>query len=416
MMAFHQFPGSVPIPKAFRQGTHRVVSPQETLARVKPMLAKAGITRIADVTGLDRIGVPVVMVCRPNSRSLAVSQGKGLTLEAARASGVMESLELHHAENILLPLKLSTYEQLRSGHRVVKVTKLPSIKNSLFHPHLQILWIEGQDLFDGLSTWLPFECVHTSASSPYPAGSGCFSITSNGLASGNHKLEAMVHGICEVVERDAVALWNARSREKRARTLLDLASIDDPNCQQVVQCCESAGNIVAVWDITSDIGLPAFMCRIAEREYESLYAVRFFCGMGCHTTREIGLLRALTEAVQSRLTYISGSRDDLFRYEYATAPDPEAAALHAEMFAQPGVALRKFRDVPNFDTETFDDDLAILLAHLRAVGIDSVITVDLTRPEFGIAVVRVVIPGLEGPDAEPVYVPGARARAVREQS
>lgn len=59
-----------------------------------------GITRVADVTGLDRIGIPVVMVCRPNARSLAVSQGKGIDIEAATVSGLMESVELYHAEHI----------------------------------------------------------------------------------------------------------------------------------------------------------------------------------------------------------------------------------------------------------------------------------------------------------------------------
>jgi ribosomal protein S12 methylthiotransferase accessory factor YcaO len=89
--------------KAYRRGTHRTVDPAVTLARVQPYLARMGITRIANVTGLDRIGVPVVMVCRPNSRSLAVAQGKGLTLDAAKASGVMEAIELYHAVNASRP-------------------------------------------------------------------------------------------------------------------------------------------------------------------------------------------------------------------------------------------------------------------------------------------------------------------------
>jgi ribosomal protein S12 methylthiotransferase accessory factor YcaO len=100
--------------KAYRRGTHRTVDPATTLARMQPHLASMGITRIANVTGLDRIGVPVVMVSRPNSRSLAVSQGKGLTLEAAKASGVMEAIELYHAERIELPLKLGS---ARCDHR-----------------------------------------------------------------------------------------------------------------------------------------------------------------------------------------------------------------------------------------------------------------------------------------------------------
>ncbi len=51
--------------KSYREGTHRTVSPTETLARAGRFMPDLGITRIANVTGLDRIGIPVVMVCRP---------------------------------------------------------------------------------------------------------------------------------------------------------------------------------------------------------------------------------------------------------------------------------------------------------------------------------------------------------------
>src|SRR5689334_8359968 len=146
-----------PIPKGFRDGTHRLVSPLETVARVRPFLPVMGITRVANVTGLDSIGIPVVMVCRPNSRSLAVSQGKGLDLAAAKASGLMESIEAYHAEQITLPLKLASYEELRYTHRVVDVEQLPRPAHSLFHTRLQILWIEGYDLLQQEHVWVPYE-------------------------------------------------------------------------------------------------------------------------------------------------------------------------------------------------------------------------------------------------------------------
>src|ERR1019366_4174255 len=92
------------------------------------------------------IGIPVVMVCRPNSRSVAVSQGKGLTLAAAKASGVMESVEGYHAEHIALPLKYSSYEELRYSHQVADPEDLPKTCDSLFHPNLPLLWIETHDL------------------------------------------------------------------------------------------------------------------------------------------------------------------------------------------------------------------------------------------------------------------------------
>ncbi len=63
--------------KAYRRGTHRTVDPAATLARVRPHLQPMGITRIANVTGLDPIGIPVVMVCRPNARSSRSLKARG---------------------------------------------------------------------------------------------------------------------------------------------------------------------------------------------------------------------------------------------------------------------------------------------------------------------------------------------------
>src|SRR5436309_1928919 len=104
--------------KQFLAGTHRSRDPQETVDGVRPHFGELGITRVANVTGLDRIGIPVVMVVRPNSRSLSVSQGKGLTLAAARASGIMESLESHHAERADCPIWMDSYQRLNNEVRV----------------------------------------------------------------------------------------------------------------------------------------------------------------------------------------------------------------------------------------------------------------------------------------------------------
>src|SRR6266849_2793011 len=193
--------------KHFHSGTHRIIAPEETLRRVQPFAPVMGITRIANVTGLDCIGLPVVMVCRPNSRSVAVSQGKGLDLDAAKASGLMESIEAYHAETITSPLRLCTYEELRYTHHVVDIGRLPMPSTSTFNPNSKILWCEGHDLLNDESVFVPYETVHTDYTWPLPTGSGCFACSSNGLASGNHISEAISHGICEVVERDSSTLW-----------------------------------------------------------------------------------------------------------------------------------------------------------------------------------------------------------------
>ncbi len=117
--------GSFDASKRYFHGTHRTCSPVDTVARLQPLLREMGITRVANVTGLDRTGIPVVMVCRPNARSVTVSQGKGLTLAAAKASGIMEALEVWHAERIVKPLKLASFEEMRGEHRVTDIAKLP---------------------------------------------------------------------------------------------------------------------------------------------------------------------------------------------------------------------------------------------------------------------------------------------------
>jgi ribosomal protein S12 methylthiotransferase accessory factor len=248
--------------KAYRRGSHRTVDPATTLARLQPHLAGMGITRIANVTGLDRIGVPVVMVCRPNSRSIAVSQGKGLDLDAARVSGVMEAVETYHGETIHLPLKLGSFEELRYSHPMIDVSGLPSPASTRYHDQRQILWIEGLDLVTEAPLWIPHEIVHTNYTLPLPAGSGCFVANTNGLASGNHLFEAISHGICEVVERDAVTLWKLGSEEERRGTAIDLDTVDDEPCSTLLRRLESADIDVKVWDTTSDVNIACFQCLI----------------------------------------------------------------------------------------------------------------------------------------------------------
>jgi ribosomal protein S12 methylthiotransferase accessory factor len=108
-----------------------------------------GITRVADITGLDTIGIPVVLAYRPNSRSIVVAQGKGLTLAASRASAVMESIEAFTAERIDQPLKLASFNDLRFSHQLADVDALPRTIASRYHPDLPLLWIEGYELLSG---------------------------------------------------------------------------------------------------------------------------------------------------------------------------------------------------------------------------------------------------------------------------
>jgi ribosomal protein S12 methylthiotransferase accessory factor len=399
--------------KLFRNGTHRVVAPAETVARARKLFGPVGITRVANVTGLDCVGIPVVMVCRPNARSLAVSQGKGVDLDAAKASGVMESIELYHAERVTRPLKLAAWNELRFSHDLVPVEKLPLLSVSVFHPDRPLLWIEGMDLLGSRPRWLPYELVHTNYTLPFPSGTGCFVMSSNGLASGNHPLEAVSHGLCEVIERDASALFRFLPAERQAAARIDLATVDHSDCRAVLDRYAGAGVAAGVWDMTSDVGVPAFRCVIVDEAPNPFRPLGPVEGMGCHPTREVALLRALTEAAQARLTLIAGSRDDNGRDRYSRAQETDFIDRARARLREKG--LRRFGDVATHASDTFEDDLAWILGRLSSVGIEDVVVVDLTKTELGIPVVRVVVPGLETYHHVQGYVPGARARRVADQ-
>lgn len=381
------------VAKNYWDGTQRVVTPRETLARVQPFFSKMGLTRLANVTGLDVIGIPVVMSCRPNSRSLAVSQGKGWDLDAAKASAAMEAIEAYHAERVTLPLKLASYEELRAGHRVVDVSPLSRPAGSRFHPNLPLLWVEGDDWLHGERVWVPFQLVHGAYTTAMRFDLGGFDASSTGLASGNHPLEAASHAICEVVERDALYRFSSLSEQDQDARRIRLETVNHPQCRERLGRCARAGVAVAAWDITSDVGLAAVYCLIAERDEDPIRRLYAAAGIGCHPVRHIAFQRALTEAAQSRLTVISGARDDNPRRDYLDWRDPSNLARQRRLASIPG--SRVFSEIPSFEAASFEEDLDHELELVRRAGFDRVIAVDLTLPEFAIPVVRVIIPGMQ---------------------
>lgn len=398
--------------KVYQHGTHRTSTPAQTLDWIAPLLQKMGITRVADITGLDRIGIPVTMVVRPNSRSLAVSQGKGLDLVSSRVSGIMESVETFHAERIEQALRFTCHDSLSQSARVVNIERLPKSRERSLLGHARILWIQGQNLFTGERLWLPYETVHTDFTWPRPSGSGYFPANTNGLASGNVALEAIAHALYEVIERDALTLKQQDSA--RCHSCINNESIVDPDCRKVLDALVNANLQVRIWDVTSNTGIACFECLIMG--LDELQADPEF-GSGCHPNSKVALLRALTEAVQARTTFIAGSRDD-----YGPAAYTDEARKNRRQACQQlllgNVDTIQFSEIPSTSSDTLAEDLSWVMNRLHAIGIDEIVWVDLTLDALGIPVARVVVPGLEGAckGASSDYVPGLRAIQSRRDS
>ena len=363
-------------PTRLRDGTHRTATLDQTWRRFAPKAKRAGITRIADITGLDTLGIPVFTAIRPMGRSLSTQQGKGLTPEAARISALMESLETFTAEQARATVS-GSYRALAKKRRVVDVRKLPRATKRL-DLDATWRWIEGWDLTANEPVLVPLETVTLDTTFTRPP---VFDISSNGLASGNALVEAIVHGLCEVLERDAEAHWRRSGSDRR----IVLDTIDNGACQGLIERITRTGARVMLWDLEGRI--PAIGCAIVENPYEVAWRpLGVYQGFGAHLLPEIAIARALTEAAQTRLTYIAGGRDDFFPFDYERATDPE---LVATMWGRTAEEPIDARELPRCATRGLGEDLEVLVALC-----EQVIAVDLTLPELGVPVAKVIVPGL----------------------
>ncbi len=375
---------AVRAPKQIVDGTHRTRTLDATWAAYAKLAPRAGITRLAELTGLDTLGIPVFTAIRPMGKSLSTQQGKGTTPLAAKVSALMESLETFSAESIALPVVRGSYHALRATRTVVDVRRLARPRKRL-DLRARWAWLAGEDLH-GAPVLVPRDAITLDCTFTAPP---VFDISSNGLASGNVRVEAIVHGLLEVIERDAEAAWRRTGGDRR----LVLDTIDDAACRALIERVVAAGSRVVVWDLTDEaIGVPVIGCAIVEDPGEPAWRpLGVYQGFGAHLCPEIAIARAITEAAQTRLTYIAGGRDDFFPIDYARATDPELVAALWDQVTSPCDEPVAFDDLPAHRTTDLHDDL-----HALRTALDDrdVIVVDLTHPSLGVPVVKVIVPGL----------------------
>ena len=367
----------------------RVRDPANTVASLRPFFPALGITRLARVTGLDRVGIPTFQAVRPNARTLAVTQGKGIDDDAARASAVMEAAEQAMAEQPFAETRVASMEELRSrGEAFVAPTRFLRPGRRAPAGDEPMAWLWGFDLLAGTAAWAPRDVTRLDFTEHDPA-SHPFWQSSDGLASGNVLLEAILHGLCERIERDASALWSFRSADQVRARCVDPTRFGDPVLSHLAEQIADAGLHLRLFDIISDIGIPAYFAVLAEAGPTGSGWRHFdLCrGTGCHPYAVRAAIRAVTEAAQSRLTAISAARDDFLPslYEAPLRPD-----LHVFRLAEPGW-------IEPLHLDTRKGLLGLLLDHLRGRGIRSVVAVPIGGEDYSIAVAKVIVPDLEDP-------------------
>ncbi|MDJ0612953.1 MAG: YcaO-like family protein, partial [Rhizobiaceae bacterium] len=318
-------------------------------------------------------------------------------------------IEIWHAEHFDKPVLYGIEKDLTKRHRIADTDRLPKVLGSDYTRSDPMLWVEGVDCFTNERALVPYEMVHADYTHPGPPIHSVFHASTNGLASGNHRLEAICHAITELMERDALTLWHQLTSREKSATRLDVSTIDNPQSQELLKKLETAGLECGLWDVTSDIDVPCVLALIRETDGATGH---LGLGSGCHLDRSVATRRALTEAAQTRLNYISGARDDLHLSEYSLEGLAEKLAFADELFDL-NTSFKTFHGLPSNTFSSLEQDLDHLLSSLSAVGIKEAIAVELTRPEVGVDVIRMVIPGLESPHDDETYQPGERAGALQ---
>lgn len=378
------------------------------MSRVAPYFEAMGITRLSRQTDLDCVGLPVWCAYTPNSRSIVIAQGKGLEDIDAKVSAAMEALERAVAGEPITTTTVSSARDLRRrGDCAEPLDCLIASGEQTVGEDEVLTWSLATELLHDRPIHVPQDAALLDRTRP-----NRFWMSSDGLASGNTLEEAMFHGILERIERDAHVLWQIVSDHQRDASCVDPRSFADAALSDLIDRIEAAGLILKLFDITSDIGIPCFTALVAPSTINGKIPLRFVevtGGSGAHPWGVRAAIRAVTEALQSRLTYISGARDDVWP-ELFTTPLP--IQTRSAFLAVPASVSAAATARP---AGTVSDLLQELLERLRAGGIGSVIALPLTPANLPFSVVKIFIPDLENPAGNRLHRFGQRAlaRAMR---
>ncbi|MDD1530450.1 adenylate cyclase [Bradyrhizobium sp. WBOS7] len=404
-------------PKRYvEESGHRSMTPEQTVARYQHLISPvSGV-----VTELTRISDPanhLVHTYRSSHSRGTVgslrglrrilrhtSSGKGKTSEQARASGLCEAIERYSfiyqgdeprinatlaemGENALRPECCLQFSEAQYADRETLNANSAVGNNWIpmrFDPGRPIDWTPVWSLTHGHQKFLPTATCYQWY--PLPRNHEFCRADSNGNAAGNNLEEAICQGFLEVVERDCVALW---WYNRLRRPAVDLASFDDPYFRDLEQYYRDVGREMWLLDLTADLGIPV-VAAVSRRITGS--SERLIVGYGAHFDPAVAVTRALTEMSQVGLE-LDKIPDELIDAEGAEwllgARIEDKPYLVPDRLAPATKAV----DFKSAWTGDIRDDVDIAVAACRRIGLE-VLVLDLTRPDIGLNVVKVVVPGM----------------------
>jgi oxazoline/thiazoline synthase len=329
------------------------------------------------------------------------SYGKGSTAEQGEASALMEAIERYSGifqgdeirvtrrftdfapGDAILPNDVLLFSDAQYKAAQYQGAPLPTAESDdvtpppvLFNPTAAIDWSPAWSLRDERFKYLPTSLMYFF----YKGGSGAnhFHADSNGCAAGNTLEEAIVQGFLELVERDTYAIW---WYNRLHRPQVDLSQFDDSYVRDLQIQFGETGRRVWLLDLTNDLEIPSYVALSHGME-GSQEIIEF--GSGSHFDARIAALRSLTELNQFLSLGLSAGRNE------GVAP----LRLHEHPYLSPNgdpPVSPDFRSKFGY-IDTREQVLACVRLAERH-GLDFLV-LDQTRPDIGVPVVRVIVPGL----------------------
>jgi oxazoline/thiazoline synthase len=344
------------------------------------------------------------------SNLIARSGGKGLTEIQAKTSALCEALERYsgiawgdermvigsydglkpeaiHVRDLALfsEVQYRTRESFNAGATSDRHQVPPELANGA-----EIAWAPAWSLSRERVRYLPAAYCYYGH---LDAGAGFFTrCDSNGCAAGNSLEEAILHGFLEVVERDSVALWWYSRAERPA---VDAASFGLHEWDKLERYYDRELNReIHVLDITADLGIPCFAV-VSRKRASAVEDV--IVGFGAHLNPRAALLKALGEANQ----YLPAVRDTapdgstLYRlYDEETVRWWRHATYQNQSYLAPSSErTRVLGDYQDLAGDDLKDEVETCVRVSDARGLE-VLVLDQTRPDVGLAVAKVVVPGM----------------------
>jgi oxazoline/thiazoline synthase len=366
----------------------RVVVSDRLVSRVCGVVGE--LTRLPDYGPLIGYRGQLSQVFRPSVRGwvyVARQQvhGKGCTEQEARLSCFGEAVERYSVQyhndecqttgtlgevpGAVDPghLVLCSQSQYANGTRC-------SPKLSPYRPDERIAWARAKSLVDGGVRHLPFSHCYMGYLDGFAAAD------TSGCAAGETLDDATLRGLLELIERDAVALW---WYNRVSRPAIDLTDCSD-RIRTLVDHVQGCGRRVHVLDVSPDWRVPV---SVAVSSLPDGHEITI--GTAAAMDWEESAWRAVAEMAQQTA---------LWRYRQDADLSPAAAAwmdevtLENERYLLPAgytnPSLKRVRQ-PKSASALLEECLQ------RAADLKlDVIMLDATRPEIGVPVARLCVPGL----------------------